>query len=144
MTKTGENRECPVCNKLFHVPQWKIDRGVGIRCSSTCYGQTKKGKTSWNKGLKNKCFANSGSFASTPWKFSDGPKKYKSIHHKIGLILGKTNKCEKCGNTFEGKKIHWANVSGNYLLKKDDWIRLCSKCHYHFDNVESRRSKWAN
>jgi len=32
-----------------------------------------------------------------------------------------------------GKKIHWANKSGEYLRDKDDWIRLCCKCHKKYD-----------
>ncbi len=38
-------------------------------------------------------------------------------------------------------KIQWANISGNYTENKNDWIALCKRCHYKFDNVEERRAK---
>ena len=52
MRKTGESRVCPICKKVYHVPQWKINNGIGKRCSVKCYGKSKIGKPPWNKGKK--------------------------------------------------------------------------------------------
>ena len=31
------------------------------------------------------------------------------------------------------RRIQWANISGNYLEEKTDWIALCVPCHKKFD-----------
>ena len=45
------NRKCRICNKIFKVPK-SYRRKRGFYCSQKCYGISKKGKPSWNKGLK--------------------------------------------------------------------------------------------
>lgn len=55
---------------------------------------------------------------------------YRAIHNRIEVLFGKPNKCEICKkDDLSGKKIHWANKSGKYLLDKRDWMRLCARCH---------------
>jgi hypothetical protein len=29
--------------------------------------------------------------------------------------------------------MQWANKSGKYLRKQDDWLSLCKKCHCRYD-----------
>lgn len=61
-------------------------------------------------------------------------KTYRKIHKWVEEKLGKPNICELCGEiNLKGHKIHWANLSGNYILKTSDWIRLCASCHKKYD-----------
>lgn len=65
------------------------------------------------------------------WK---GPSVgYRGLHIWVQQVLGKTNKCESCGKKGTGHKMHWANISGQYLREISDWVRLCVKCHKDFD-----------
>ncbi len=58
---------------------------------------------------------------------------YNSVHYFVRRNFGKPNKCEHCKGIFEGRKVEWANKSGQYRRDRDDWIRLCAKCHRKFD-----------
>lgn len=62
---------------------------------------------------------------------------YNALHTWVHRRCGEPTTCEKCGkrNLF-GKKIHWANKSGKYLRKMDDWLRLCAKCHLDYDGYK--------
>lgn len=67
-----------------------------------------------------------------------GPRKieigYRGIHVWINKILGKSAKCTKCGRDgLVSKKIHWANISGQYKRDAHDWTRLCVPCHKKYD-----------
>lgn len=61
--------------------------------------------------------------------------KYSSVHSRILKDWGKATECEFCGST---KNIDWANISGKYYLKKDDWKQLCRSCHWKYDNKNER------
>lgn len=59
---------------------------------------------------------------------------YWALHKWVYRILGKPITCEHCGKTgLTGRKIHWANKSGQYLREKNDWLRLCVSCHRKYD-----------
>ena len=58
---------------------------------------------------------------------------YNSIHHWVRDTFGKPDECEHCDGIFSGRKIEWANISGEYKREKSDWIRLCAKCHRKYD-----------
>ena len=61
---------------------------------------------------------------------------YLGLHSWISRKLGKPSTCENCGRTgLVGHEIHWASISGEYKRDLKDWIRLCAKCHYHFDGI---------
>jgi len=53
---------------------------------------------------------------------------YYGVHRWIETIFGKPKFCEKCKSTKE-KWYDWANISGEYKRDKNDWMRLCRKCH---------------
>lgn len=63
---------------------------------------------------------------------------YRAIHYWVQNHYGKANCCEFCGleKVPVGMKIYfnWANRSGEYLRNITDWLQLCKKCHFHFDN----------
>jgi len=59
---------------------------------------------------------------------------YQSLHTWIQRELGKPDTCEFCGKSgLKGRFIHWANKSKKYKRDLADWLRLCAKCHYHYD-----------
>ena len=88
--------------------------------------QAQKGrKRPWQEGDK-----------SPSWKGDD--IGYQGLHTWVKKVLGKPTECEHCGkknlvNSKEHNLIHWANKSGKYKRDKNDWIRLCAKCHIHYD-----------
>ena len=57
---------------------------------------------------------------------------YSALHYRIRRILGTPSECKFCGRKDSGM-YHWANISGEYLYNKDDWVRLCVSCHRRFD-----------
>jgi hypothetical protein len=57
---------------------------------------------------------------------------YFGVHIWIGSVFGKPKKCEKCLSEKE-KTYQWANISGKHKRERSDWIRLCRRCHYFFD-----------
>jgi predicted transcriptional regulator len=66
---------------------------------------------------------------------------YSGIHHWINKECGKPKKCEHCKST--NQRIYdWANISGDYLRDKKDWIRLCRSCHIFFDKKDRKKPKY--
>ena len=66
------------------------------------------------------------------WKGEDA--SYISLHHWLYRELGQPDVCEFCKKSgLSGRHIHWANKSGEYKRNLEDWLRLCAKCHYHYD-----------
>lgn len=63
---------------------------------------------------------------------------YEGIHtwiHKFGSPM-KCGHCRKiCKNNYQ---IHWANISGKYKRKRDDWFRLCVSCHSIYDHCRKK------
>lgn len=95
----------------------------------------KKGMTHFAKGTKGIMKPNKTSFKPRGMTFKGTKGQYIYLHKKIYKLLGKPDICEKCGKSgLFGRKIHWANISGKYLLIKEDWIRLCVKCHWIMDH----------
>ena len=59
---------------------------------------------------------------------------YRGLHYWVRSLLGTPDTCEFCGkNGLSGRKIHWANKSGEYKHNITDWLRLCVKCHKAYD-----------
>ena len=57
---------------------------------------------------------------------------YTGVHLWMCRNYGKPSKCETCA-TESAKIFDWANISGNYLRKREDWKRLCRSCHMKED-----------
>lgn len=160
------NKECELCKKLFEknpnvsLRMWGKTRYCSISCS-------KKGKTSWNKGLP-RTWESSGSFkkGSKPWNKGNGEyaKKlgfgkwmigrngelngawkgddvgYGALHDWVRSNKGSPMKCSSCGKASRTPQmIHWANVSGQYKRDLNDWIRLCAKCHKEYDKGRKQK-----
>lgn len=145
------NTTCTICSEPFYAGLKRLERGMGKYCSSRCYGDAKKGSKinenqmrglskgwGWNKGMIGYVDE-----VHPQWKGQNC--SYASLHHWIARKLGKPDKCEFCKRDgLKGKFIQWANVSGAYHRNLEDWIRLCTKCHYHFDRTKGFKSKVIN
>ena len=129
----------------------KISEAVKKNPPSTTY---KKGHETWNKNLKGIHLSpesefkkgiipqNSFIFTNGESKFKGTPKEYKQLHSWVNRNLGKPKICSNCKGFFTGRKIHWANKSGEYKRDLEDWVSLCAKCHYLYDNQESRKTQY--
>ena len=97
-------------------------------------------KKVWNKGSigimkawnKNKKFPQFSKANHPNWRGNNAT--YTAKHIWLYDLLGQPDTCEHCGKSgLTGHQIHWANISRKYKRNKKDWIRLCAKCHYHYD-----------
>jgi len=72
------------------------------------------------------------------WKGENA--SYAAKHIWVNSHFGKANKCENppCKyprKNWDGKimdkpkRYEWANISGEYKRKRDDWKMLCPSCH---------------
>lgn len=138
--KTGINKSCAVCSSEFYVPGWRMKRNPKY-CSFKCYWEAKHGCAAWNKGTKGVIKVNKGSFGKKEVDFKGTPKEYKALHYKVRVMYGNPTHCSCCGE--KKNRIEWANKDHRYKLRKSDWMPLCRKCHYEYDNVEQRRLKHA-
>ena len=87
------------------------------------------GQRAWNKGIKNPEMSGEKHFA---WK-GDGVG-YFALHSWVRRVLGTPMKCEFCEReNLSRRSYHWANKSRDYNRDKNDWIRLCAKCHKAYD-----------
>ena len=64
------------------------------------------------------------------WKGDDAT--YQTKHEWVQNNFGKPSLCEKCNKT-DQPLYDWANISGKYIRKRFDWLRLCRKCHMKMD-----------
>lgn len=62
---------------------------------------------------------------------------YPGIHAWIRTYGNKTE-CEFCSSK---NNLDWANKSGDYKRNKEDWIRLCRKCHIKHDKRGEKISR---
>lgn len=69
-------------------------------------------------------------------RFNGNVNQYKYLHVKVSKAFGKPRKCEECGTT-EAKRYDWANLGENYgypyVVRREDWRRLCRSCHQKLD-----------
>jgi hypothetical protein len=75
---------------------------------------------------------------NTSWRGADAT--YAALHYRVSGARGKPSYCEHCKSTDARKRYEWANVTGDYA-DINDYIRLCKKCHIHFDNVPSKSAE---
>lgn len=104
--------------------RWKKNPDKVIRGTHHSLGtEFKAGMVPWNKGRK---FPEKSGSNHPNWI---GDKvSYVGIHAWIYRNFGQPNECDKCGAT-EAKRFEWHNLSGDYKRDRNDWERLCSKCH---------------
>lgn len=101
----------------------------------------KPSSTAWKKGYQapkevrlKAADANKGE-KNIHWKGDN--VGYHALHDWVRRYKGTPNKCSNCGTT-KAKRYEWANISGKYKRKIDDWIRLCRSCHVRQDNIAKK------
>jgi len=104
-SQKGENKVCPICTKNFYAYPYVLLKGYGKFCSHKCYSR------SINKGDR---------------------VGYPGLHAWVKKERGKAKVCEWCSST---RAVQWANISHQYKRVLDDWMPLCKKCHFKYDNV---------
>lgn len=141
--------KCQVCGKEFRaVSDYSTNNG-GRRqkyCSKECWSirsrvvnecgycgkeiiTTKsQNKKFCNNECRNNDYKNRTKKDASAWKGDEA--SYSAIHKWVNRHYEKPGKCEHCGKP---KIIEWANVSGEYNRKRDDWIGLCKSCHFYYD-----------
>ena len=66
-------------------------------------------------------------------------KIHKTVKQKIGYCSNKLRICQICNEIQQILEL--ANINGHeYTTNPKDYILLCSKCHYLFDNLKHSRS----
>src|SRR3990167_2354242 len=133
------DKSCLHCGKVFSKrlecsnKKWSITH----YCSRACYWQNKKGKTTWNKGLTKETDQRVAKLAETKTgiripKLQGENVGYRALHSWVIRCMGKADRgpCTHCGSS---KNIHWANKSKEYKRDLTDWMRLCARCHFKYD-----------
>lgn len=140
-------KKCKICSKEFKTFACIIKAGKGKFCSRPCYIiDWNKRIPGWNKNKQSKWMIGNqlrkGKPNLNPNKMfgKDNPQwkqnkvGYRALHYWQERQLGKPTQCEFClKDNLTGKQIHWANKSHKYLRDKNDWLRLCVKCHKKYD-----------
>ncbi len=107
---------CP-CGVSFKASTVRIECGRGKFCSKVCMYKYRNAQIGE---------------AHHRWKGDEA--KYSAIHKWIAKEFGQNMQCEWCGfKSTNPYQIQWANLSGDYTRDREDWARLCAKCHWHFD-----------
>jgi len=69
------------------------------------------------------------------WNWKGDNVSRAGIHQWLVRIYGRPNKCEICG-LIGGRNINWAKLKGKeYERKRENFWRLCDKCHMNYDGV---------
>lgn len=150
-------RNCDYCKQEYS----RRPSVLGKFCSNTCKGKGNlvqhqnltyripKGSIPWNKNkgrVNRECpqckkvnsillsqsrgFCNKHCFDK--YQTHKVPKTYGTLHAWVRRNFDTPSLCEHCG-TNKSKKFEWANITGQYLLDRSDWARLCCQCHRRYD-----------
>ena len=130
--RTSEKRVCPICNKEFIAPQWKIKKGQSICCSTKCAGIYK----SRELRIDAKC-ENCGKIFKIPAYLNKGNNKRKYCSHEcyVSSKEEKYNiikKCSHCGKEFKilKSKIQRANYTYCSIECRSEAAKVVINCAY--------------
>lgn len=119
-------------NVVSENPGW-FRKGEKRRLGKKMSNETKRKLSEVNKGKHNgrATEIKKGQFLRglhPQWKGDS--VGYQALHRWVEKELGKPPHCTACGSS---ENVQWANKSREYRRDKDDWIRLCIKCHNNYD-----------
>ena len=131
------------CGRRFVRCMQKIRSGASKGCIY-CFlkGSARKGKnnkcefcekliynslTSTRRFCSRKCYARSILYKGENVGYNG---IHKWIHRKYGKA--RLNPCESCGTT---GKTQWASKNHSYTRSRKDWMLLCPRCHWKYDNA---------
>ena len=116
--------------------KWKIANKIaGSRPGSRPKGLTFKGRKHTNEVLMEMKERAKRGEQHPGWKGNGA--SYNVKHKWVKNNFGKPNECSMC-HSKSAKRYEWANKSGNYKREKDDWLRLCTKCHHKYDEIHEK------
>lgn len=122
-------KPCEVCGKdITHKYKSQLKQRT---CSHSC--QLKGNKLRLGKKPAN-AFAPGQTAGEMNVNWKGNKVSYGGIHDYIRNKYGSPQICEHCkAKNLGSRKHHWANISGEYKRDRNDWLRLCAKCHFNFD-----------
>ena len=112
-------RGCETCAVVFLVSPRTVKRGQGRFCSKKCFRVLRDNVE-----------------GKIPHGWEGNSVSYTTLHKWVRSKFGSPSECEFCDKQGTGRQMHWANVTGLYLQERDDWMRLCAKCHKFYDNFQ--------
>jgi len=122
-----------MCGKKFKTYKNITRPNRGKYCSKKCYQISGLGRKQSKEQIRKRI---SHYLNEKHWAWKGNNVSYGSLHSWIKRNLGTPTKCEHCGQDgLTGKKIHWANKSGQYKRDLSDWLRLCVSCHREYDHI---------
>lgn len=126
---------CKQCKKEFCFERWREkEKKRGQFCSRKCNTDFNSDDNHWANGKKRPEISKENHYL---WKGKDA--SYQAKHSWIIRHFGQPDTCEHCKKSgLKGKFINWANISGKYLRKRKDWLRLCVRCHFKYDNRSAK------
>lgn len=135
------SKQCRHCKNSFLKPVncSRKDWITRVCCSKECADASKK--TPWLKNFyiqkgqnlsKGTQFNKNQTSGKKNVNWKGDQASYAAKHIWVKYHYGKPNKCQHCKTT-EIRMYHWANISGEYLRKRSDWLRLCVPCHKRYD-----------
>ena len=127
--KGGGIKKCLICQQEFYTYPFLVKKGNGKYCSRKCAGISKLGRSSWNKGLHPEYVTGKNNYQ---WKGEN--VSYSGLHRWVIRNLGHPYWCTRC---FSMQNVEWANISRQYKRDLNDWIQLCHKCHFKYDQGEN-------
>ena len=133
--KKGEFRNCMLCKKTFYATPSQIKNKQGKYCSQHCSSKSRDSISNLGKLAVKGRTPPLTAFKSRKWTFGGTVSEYKYLHYWINKEMGKPKSCVKCNSKIY---VEWANKSHEYKKDSEDWIALCKKCHFHFDNMTER------
>jgi len=123
--------ECANCGNKYEVKPSRVSKTTC--CSWDCLNEYKrktyKGRKLTDEWKKNISESKKGE-KHPLWKGKD--VGYKALHDWVRREKGNPIKCQFCDSTF---CLNWANKSHDYKRDLNDWIPLCKKCHWKYDNL---------
>ena len=134
-----EYKKCH-CGKTFKVWPYRIKEGKGKHCSRKCYyksllGIKRPDRIESMKEIRKNHPVLKGT-KNNNWRGDDAT--YKSKHDWVGKAFGRPCYCEMCGDITKPQRgYHWSNKNHLYKRIKDNWQRLCAKCHKKYDRANN-------
>lgn len=142
MIKNGWNINCGSCGKKIYVVPSQLKRGRGKFCSMSCrskvivYKMHKSRGEAWRAKArlnisKLHSIVQKDETRHPRWKGDD--VGYFGVHDWMTKYYGQPIGCEVCNLDDKNRKYNWANLSGDYKRKREDFKRMCVPCHRKYD-----------
>jgi len=104
---------------------------VKWRCRCDCGRKTLVYRQHLRSGRSTSCGCRRSEVtAARNWKGDEA--SYSALHKWIATQKEKAGACSHCG---ERRRTHWANIDHRYRRELEDWIELCSPCHWKHDQA---------